>query len=72
MYCFQTPSGARDPEIFSLSHTKKGLSIAQVPAMYPRDSVVGRGIMLQAGNFEVPVPIRSLTFFQFTYSFQPH
>jgi hypothetical protein len=37
---------------------------------FPRDSIVGWGTMLQAGRFLVWFPIRSLDFFQFTYSFQ--
>jgi hypothetical protein len=34
--------------------------------------VVGWGTMLQAGRSQVRIPMRSLNFFQFTLSFQPH
>jgi hypothetical protein len=37
-----------------------------------RGSVVGSGAMLQAGRSRVQAPMRSLDFFQLTYSFQPH
>jgi hypothetical protein len=35
-------------------------------------SVVGWGTMLQAGRSQVQIPMRSLDFFQLTWSFQPH
>jgi hypothetical protein len=37
-----------------------------------RDSVVGWSTMLQAGMSWARFPMRSLNFFQLTYSFQPH
>jgi hypothetical protein len=38
----------------------------------PCGTIFGRRTVLQAGKLQVLVPMRSLNFFQFTWSFQPH